>query len=68
MCLAAFFFYSITNSVKGKKKAADGRPSCRRVQHIFDENAISPGWIIDKDMGHRAHQVAVLDDGTSAHG
>ena len=39
----------------------------RRIQHIFDENSVAPGWIVDQDMGHCANQPAVLDDGAAAH-
>jgi len=40
--------------------------SCR-IQHIFDEDSVAPGWVIYQDMGHRSNQLAVLDDGTAAH-
>ena len=40
---------------------------CRRVQHIFYKNAISGGWVIYKDVGHRADKFAVLDDGRAGH-
>ena len=29
---------------------------CRRVQHIFNEYAISGGGVVDKDVGHGANQ------------
>ena len=37
------------------------------VQHIFDEDAIPGGRIVNKDMGHGAHQFAVLDDRAAGH-
>ena len=36
-------------------------------QHVFDEDAIAGGGVVDEDMGHSAHQATVLDDGTTAH-
>ena len=39
----------------------------RRVQHIFDEDAVAGGRIADQHMGDRPHQLAVLDDGTARH-
>ena len=38
-----------------------------RFQHIFDEDAISRCGIVDEDMGHGTHQLAVLDDGRAGH-
>ena len=40
---------------------------CRRVQHIFNENAVTGCGVIDQHMGHGAHQFAILYDGTAAH-
>ena len=37
------------------------------IQHIFDKNAISAGGVIDQDMGHRADEFAILDDGAAGH-
>ena len=37
------------------------------IQHIFDEDPVAGGWIVDQNMGNRAHQFAVLDNGTAAH-
>jgi hypothetical protein len=42
-------------------------PSDSSIQHIFDEDAVAHGGVIDKDMGHCAHQFAVLDDGAAGH-
>ena len=39
----------------------------RRVQHIFNKNAVAYSWIIDQHMRHSANQFAVLDDGRAAH-
>ncbi len=30
------------------------------VQHIFKEDAVAGGWVIDENMGHRTNQFAVL--------
>ena len=35
-------------------------------EHILDEDAISRGGIVDEDVGHRAHELAVLNDGGAA--
>ena len=43
------------------------RPLCRCVQHIFDEDAIASGGIVDQDMGDGTYQFAVLDNGAAAH-
>ena len=48
------------------------RNSCRRqfiashltrIQHIFNENAVARGGIVDEDVCHRADELAVLNDG-----
>jgi len=43
------------------------RPLCRGVQHVFNEDAVAHGGVVDKDVGHRAHQFAVLDNGAAGH-
>ena len=40
---------------------------CRCVQHVFDENAIAGGGVVHKNMGDRANELAVLDDGAAGH-
>ena len=40
---------------------------CRRVQHIFDEDAIAGSRIVYENVGYCAHQLAVLEDGTARH-
>ena len=40
--------------------------SCR-VQHVFDEDAISGSGIVDEDVGDGADEFAVLDDGAAGH-
>ena len=40
---------------------------CCRVQHIFDEDAISDGGVVHKDMGHRTDELAVLNDRRAGH-
>ena len=39
----------------------------RRVQHIFDENAVARGGVVYHDVGDCADELAVLDDGAAAH-
>ena len=36
-------------------------------QHFFDEDAVAGGGIGDKDMGDRADDLAVLENGAAAH-
>ena len=31
-----------------------------RVEHVFDEDAVAAGGIIDQNMGYRAYQFSVL--------
>ena len=44
---------------------------CRKiphlVEHIFNENAVAGGGVVDKNVGHGADQLAVLENGTAAH-
>ena len=42
-------------------------PLCRGVEHIFDEDAIAGGWVIDKDMGDGADEFAVLYNRRAGH-
>ena len=37
------------------------------IEHPFDAHAVAPGRVVDKHMGHRAHQSAVLNDRAAAH-
>ena len=46
--------------------APDFRSLCR-IQHVLNKNPIPPCRIIHQHMGHRTHQLAVLNDGTAAH-
>ena len=39
----------------------------RRMQHVFDKNAIPSGGGVDEHMGHRADQLAILNDRGAAH-
>lgn len=43
------------------------RYSEQGVIHIFSEDAVSAGRIVDKNMSHRPDQHAVLNDGAAAH-
>ena len=61
----AFFSPSVTASPRHLPHQREAL--CRSIQHILDKDSVTTGGIIDKDMGHSAHQFAVLDDGTSAH-
>ena len=36
---------------------------CSSVQHIFNENAISGGRIVDQDVSHSADKLSVLNNG-----
>ena len=36
------------------------RPLRSSVQHVFDEDTIAGGWIIDQDMSNGAYQFSVL--------
>ena len=38
-----------------------------RIQHIFNENSVSGCRIVDEDVGDRADELAVLDDGATRH-
>ena len=38
-----------------------------RIQHILNENSIPRGGIIYKNVRYSSHELAVLDDGASAH-
>ena len=40
---------------------------CRGIQHVFDKYAVAGIRTVHKYMGHRAHQLAFLDNGTSGH-
>ena len=44
------------------------RISSRRIQHILNKNPIPSRRVIHQDVRHRAHQLAVLDYGRTAHG
>ena len=39
----------------------------RSVKHVFDEDAIAGGGIVNQHMGNGANQFAVLDDGGAGH-
>ena len=36
---------------------------CSSVQHIFDEDAVAHGGVIDQHMGHCPDEFSILDDG-----
>ena len=40
---------------------------CCCVQHVLNKNAVACGGVVHKDMGHGAHQFAVLDNRTAGH-
>ena len=39
----------------------------RRVQHILDEDTIAAPGVVHENVGHGAHQLAVLQDRAAAH-
>ena len=83
MFFTAFFIISHGGQIGNKKAGEHSSPLrcvlflfvgaiCDRplggcIQHIFNKNAVAGSGIVDKDMRHRTHQLAVLDDGTSGH-
>ena len=40
---------------------------CRCIQHIFNKDAVAGGGVVNKDMGHGAHQLAVLYNRRGGH-
>ena len=38
-----------------------------RVEHVFDEDAVSRCGVVHENMGHRAHQFAVLYNRRAGH-
>ena len=42
-------------------------PLCRSIQHIFDKNAVAGGWVVYQNVGNRAYQPAVLNNGAAGH-
>ena len=52
-----------------KKSTREGAFSLLRHsgEHIFDENAVAAGGVAHKDVGHRADELAVLNNGAAAH-
>ena len=36
-----------------------------RIQHIFDEDPVAHGWVVDKDVGHGDDEFAVPDNGAA---
>ena len=49
-------------------KKSGVRPQfCDILVHIFRKNRISAGGVVDKNVGHCADQLAVLQDRTAAH-
>ena len=39
-----------------------------RLQHILNKNPISDLRVRDQNVGHRSHDLFILDDGAAAHG
>jgi len=47
---------------------ASPRPTlCSSVQHIFNEDSVTHGGIIDQNMGNSPYQFSILYKGTAAH-
>ena len=42
-------------------------PLSGSLQHILDENPVTPGRIIHQHMGNGTDQFAILDNGATAH-
>ena len=40
---------------------------CCRVQHIFNEDAVAHGGVVDQYVGHGADELAALNDRTATH-
>ena len=38
----------------------------RRVRHIFDQDPASPGGAVHRNVCHRLHQFAILENGAAA--
>ena len=36
-------------------------------QHIFHQNAVTAGGVVDKNVGHGTYQRAILQNGAAAH-
>ena len=54
--------------MKHQKRAAKAALKlCCRVEHVFDENAVAGGRIVNKDMSNGADELAVLDDRRAGH-
>ena len=43
------------------------RPLCRSIQHVFNEDAVAHGRIVNKDMGDGAYQFSILNNGIAGH-
>ena len=37
------------------------------AQHVFDEDAVAAGGVAHQNVGHRADELSVLENGASAH-
>ena len=40
---------------------------CSSVQHVFDEDAVTHGGVVDENVGDGADEFAVLNDGATGH-
>ena len=59
----------LTGGVADQQRPHVGRLlSSRHVQHVFHENAVAPRGVVNENVGHSPHQLAVLQDGAAAHG
>ena len=38
-----------------------------RIKHIFNENSVARGGIVDEHVGHRVDEFTVLDDRAARH-
>ena len=64
-----YFSEKAKHSHKGQPSASASLSAhlCRRLQHIFDEDAVALRGVVNQDMGNGADEFAVLDDGTAGH-
>jgi len=49
------------------EKAVTNRDCFLLCKHIFDKDGVAAGGVVDKDVGYRADEFAVLNNGATAH-
>ena len=63
----SFIVKLIIPNIKRQRNKIPCLALSRCVQHIFDKNPVTSCRVIYENMGDGAYQLAVLDNGTSAH-